>query len=238
MKVLFAITTLNQNNYTKQCLESLRGCEGIDIEIWDDCSTENVNDLVSMFGAKFYTKKNPKGLTDSWNRIYRRFKISKYEACFISNNDIVTTPSAVRQMIIALQSNTLIVPVSSIKSVSGFLEQTTYRYGVPDLMANNPFQVNMVQNMLLRKHKDNPYSKLPRFHGFFFGFNRKIFSQEYDEDHLFNPNHINVGNEDELSERLTIRPVVVKTAFVFHYKAVTLGHDSEGDRNILSRFHK
>ena len=39
MKVLFAITTLNQNNYTKQCLESLRGCEGIDIEIWDDCST-------------------------------------------------------------------------------------------------------------------------------------------------------------------------------------------------------
>ena len=55
---------------------------------------------------------------------------------------------------------------------------------------------------------------------------------------MFNPNFINVGNEDELSERLTISPYVVKTAFVFHYKAVTLGHDFEGDRNVLERYHK
>lgn len=239
-KVLFAITTLDQNNYTKQCLQSISSCPNIDIELQDDFSKnpKEVKALATMYGAKFHPKKSPQGLTDSWNRIYRRFKKSKYDACFISNNDIITTESAIKQMITALESNTLVVPLSSIKSVSGFIEQTTYRYDVPDLMANNPFQVNMVQNMLLRKHTANPYAKLPRFHGFFFGFNRNIFSQEFDKNHLFNPKYTNVGNEDELSERLTIRPVVVKTAFVFHYKAVTLGPDSEGNRNILSRFHK
>ena len=112
------------------------------------------------------------------------------------------------------------------------------KYGVPDIMAQNPFQVITVQNNLQSKYKDDPYAELPRFHGFFFGFNRDMIKQEYDEDHLFNPNYINVGNEDELSERLTISPYVVKTAFVFHYKAVTLGHDFEGDRNVLERYHK
>ena len=141
-------------------------------------------------------------------------------------------------MIKALQTNTLIVPLSSINSVSGFMEQTTYRYGIPDIMANNPFQVSTVQSKLMRMHKDNPYAKLPRFHGFFFAFNRNIFEQEFDKEHLFDPSCINIGNEDELSKRLTIRPVVVKTAFVFHYKAVTLKPDHEGDRNDLSRYHK
>ena len=141
-------------------------------------------------------------------------------------------------MIKALNIHTLVVPLSSVKSVSGFLEQTTQKYGVADIMASNPFQVGSIQNTLLRLHKNSPYSKLPRFHGFFFGFNRDIFEQEFDKEHLFNPDCINIGNEDELSERLTIRPVVVKTAFVFHYKAVTLGHELEGDRNILARYHK
>ena len=66
----------------------------------------------------------------------------------------------------------------------------------------------------------------------------EINEQEYDKNHLFDPTCINIGNEDELSERLTIKPVVVKTAFVFHYKAVTLKPDYEGDRNDLSRYHK
>jgi hypothetical protein len=240
MKVLFAITTLDQIPYTKQTLQSISNCENIDIELFDDCSkdAESLKSLGIMYGAKFNSKDKPQGLTDSWNRIYRKFKESNYDACFISNNDVITTASAVRQMIKALQTNPLVVPLSSVKSVSGFLEQTTQKYGVPDIMASNPFQVGSIQNTLLRLHKNNPYSKLPRFHGFFFGFNRNIFSQEYDKDHLFNPDCINIGNEDELSERLTIRPIVVKTAFVFHYKAVTLGHDYEGDRNVLSRYHK
>ena len=239
-KVLFAITTLNQNNYTKQCLESLRNCEEIDIELWDDYSKnpETVKALGASYKAKFYSKDKPEGLTDSWNRIYRRFKNSKYDACFISNNDIITTPTAIEEMIKALKIHPLVVPLSSIKSVSGFVEQTTQKYGVPDIMAANLYQINSVQNTLLRLHKDNPYNKLPRFHGFFFGFNRDIFSQEYDEDHLFDPSYINIGNEDELSQRLTISPRVVKTAFVFHYKGVTCGTDEDGDRNDITRFHK
>ncbi len=239
-KTLVAITTLDQPSYTKQTLQSINHTESIDIEMWDDCSKEPhvLEKIGEMYGAKFITKTKPCGLTDSWNRIYRRFKESDYTNCFIINNDIITTPSAMREMIKALNTHTLVVPLSSVKSVSGFLEQTTQRYGVPDIMANNPFQVGSIQNTLLRKHKDNPYTKLPRFHGFFFGFNKKISDQEFDKDHLFDPSCINIGNEDELSERLTIKPIVVKTAFVFHYKAVTLKPDYEGDRNDLSRYHK
>ncbi len=240
MKTLFAITTLDQPSYTRQTLNSIHTTPDIDIELWDDCSKEPrvLHKLGEMYGAKFISKEKPGGLTDTWNRIYRRFKDSDYNKCFIINNDIVTTPRAITEMIKALNTNTLVVPLSSINSVSGFFEQTTYKYGIPDFMANNPFQVSTVQTKLLRMHQDNPYAKLPRFHGFFFAFNRSIFDQEFDEEHLFDPSCINIGNEDELSKRLTIKPVVVKTAFVFHYKAVTLKPDTEGDRNDLSRYHK
>jgi len=239
MKTLFGITTLNQNNYTKQCLQSISACKDINIELQDDFSKKpkEVKALATMYGAKFYSKKSGQGVTDSWNRIYRRFKKNNYDACFISNNDIITTPSAIRQLIKALTIHPLVAPLSSIKSVSGFYEQTTFKYGVADIMANNPFQVGSIQNTLLRKHLANPYAKLPRFHGFFFGFNRNIISQEYDEKHLFDPSYINIGNEDELSRRLTVPPHVVKTAFVFHYKGVTCGTDADGDRNDISRFH-
>jgi len=240
MKTLFGVTTLDQNNYTKQCLQSIYNCKEINIELQDDFSKnpKEVKALGITYGAKFYPKKSGQGVTDSWNRIYKRFKKNNYDACFISNNDIITTPSAIRQLIKALTIHPLVVPLSSIKSVSGFVEQTTQKYGVPDIMAANLYQINSVQNTLLRLHKDNPYNKLPRFHGFFFGFNRDIFSQEYDEDHLFDPSYINIGNEDELSQRLTISPRVVKTAFVFHYKGVTCGTDEDGDRNDITRFHK
>ena len=239
-KTLVAITTLDQPSYTKQTLQSLSRSSQIDIEMWDDCSKEpNVLEKIGeMYGAKFIPKQLPRGLTDSWNRIYKRFKESEYTNCFIVNNDIITTPEAIRQMIKALDEYTLVVPLSSVQSVSGFMEQTTVNYGVPDVMAQNPFQTVSVQKQLESKYKNDPYAKLPRFHGFFFGFNKNIIEQEYNENNLFNPNFINVGNEDELSERLTISPYVVKTAFVFHYKAVTLGHDFEGDRNVLERYHK
>jgi len=239
-KTLIAITTLDQPSYTKQTLHSISNVDKIDIELWDDFSKEpNVlKKIGEMYGAKFITKDKPRGLTDTWNRIYRRFKESNYDNCFIINNDIITNPSAIREMIKALKTHTLVVPLSSVNSVSGFLEQTTQKYGVPDIMANNPFQVGSIQNSLLRLHKDNPYAKLPRFHGFFFAFNKKMVDQEFDEEHLFDPSCINIGNEDELSKRLTIRPIVVKTAFVFHYKAVTLKPDYEGDRNDLSRYHR
>ena len=142
-KTLIAITTLDQPSYTKQTLHSLSNAKNVDIELWDDCSKEPhiLEKLGEMYGAKFIEKKNPQGLTDSWNRIYRRFKESDYDNCFIINNDIITTPDAIKEMINALDKHTLIVPLSSVQSVSGFVEQTTVKYGVPDIMAQNPFQV-------------------------------------------------------------------------------------------------
>jgi len=264
MKVLIAITTLNQNYYTKQCLESLKFNCDVDVEIWDDCSKEeDVKDLAQKYGAKFYTKKKPSGLTDSWNRIYRRFKKSDYDACFITNNDVIIAQKSLNEMIKALKDHPLVVPLSSLKSVSGYNAQSVENYGILSMNADNPYQVQSIQDKLLELHHSDPYGILPpfvippncpkhpidiskcigRFHGFFFGINRDIFSQEYDNLHLFDPKYINVGNEDELSARLTIKPVAVKTAFVFHYKAITLGggYYSSGkvnDRNSLERYHQ
>jgi len=264
MKVLIAITTLNQNYYTKQCLESLKFNCDVDVEIWDDCSKEeDVKDLAQKYGAKFYTKKKPGGLTDSWNRIYRRFKESDYDACFITNNDVIIAQKSLNEMIKALHYFPLVVPVSSLKGVGGMKIQSASSYGIPDRDASNPYLIESVQNKLLIKNSEDPYIKIPpfvippncpkhpidiskcigRFHGFFFGINRDIFSQEYDNLHLFDPKYINVGNEDELSARLTIIPRAVKTAFVFHYKAITLGSGyyssrKVNDRNSLERYHQ
>ena len=258
MKTLLAITTLNQNSYTKKCLNSLKHSD-VDTEIWDDYSQEDdVESLAKEYNVKFYPKSSPQGLTDSWNRIYRRFKESDYDACFISNNDVLIPLEGLGEMIKALKDHPLVVPLSSLKSVSGYNAQSVENYGIRGMNADNPYQVQSIQDKLLELHYSDPYGILPpfpsdtiikgphglidiskcigRFHGFFFGFNRDIFSQEYDSLHLFDPTYINVGNEDELSARLTIKPVAVKTAFVFHYKAVTLG--SKGNRNLLERYHE
>ena len=78
--ILFAITTLNQNDYTEALLKSLHETDiyqqGIvDVLIVDDYSQkDDVKSLAWEYKARFIGKDKPMGLTDSWNRVYKYYK--------------------------------------------------------------------------------------------------------------------------------------------------------------------
>ena len=50
-KILLAITTYNQSEYTKLCFDSLKNLEDdIDVLVIDDCSTDNTVKLCEEYG--------------------------------------------------------------------------------------------------------------------------------------------------------------------------------------------
>ena len=86
-KILFSITTWNQSEYTKICLDSLKNInEDCDILVIDDASTDNTIDLCKEYGVKYIDKKVGLGLTDSWNQAYKHFVESGYDYLIIANN--------------------------------------------------------------------------------------------------------------------------------------------------------
>ena len=96
MKILFGITTANQLEYTIKCLESLKlnaeSCH-VDVIVADDCSNDGTQDYLKKQGVELIQKNKPKGVTDSWNLIYREFKQREYDCLIISNNDILIPSS-------------------------------------------------------------------------------------------------------------------------------------------------
>ena len=78
-EILFVITTWNQSEYTKICLDSLKLIdEKCDILVIDDASTDNTIDLCNTYDIEVISKKEGMGLTDSWNKSYRYFVDNNY----------------------------------------------------------------------------------------------------------------------------------------------------------------
>ena len=69
---------------------------------------------------------------------------------------------------------------------------------------------------------------------------KEIIEFEYSKDILFNPDKINVGNEDELNDRLLktgAYSLLCKRSFVYHFKGISFLGDLDDGRNDLSRYH-
>lgn len=233
IKALLVITILNQNKYTQIIEKSIPNIDGLDVLFIDDHSVDDNLTFLDLKNRKYITKNKGMGLTDSWNIAYRHFVKYNYDYLFLSNNDVILNYNAIIHMIKLLNKNTLVCPLSS-KHGAGhnkiFQDIGLYYPQFAQLAYDDVKHKNFIDKLNLNKT-----IAMPRFNGFFFGMNRNIMKSAFDNNNLFNPKNINIGQEDDLYFRLKEKPIVDLQSFIFHYKKITL---SNNNRNDLEYFHK
>ena len=243
MKILLAVTTYNQLNYTKKFLKTLDKVDipNMNIIFIDDVSTDGTQKFLKESKYCFIERKVPKGLTLSWNIAYRKFKDENYDVLILANNDVLVTKTAIVNLIKATKSHSLVCPITTKKGADhNWQSQSIHKY-YPALskLSQQPKQYKETQKKIKYKCK-----KMGRFNGFFFAISRSIIKYAFDKDNLFNPKNTNVHQEGDLSKRMKGKefPVVCLGSFVFHFKGVSFKkkvRKGKGDiRQHLSVWHK
>lgn len=234
-KTLLVITVFNHLEYTKIVEESIPTIDNMDVLFIDDCSQEENIEYLKSKNRNIIGKSKGAGLTDSWNIGYRYYLDNDYDNFILSNNDVILNKQSLENIIKALDSHTLVCPMSTEKGAGHNRGAQKIEKYYPQLksIAEDPKS----QHMVLDKLK-NENVKMGIFNGFFFGMNKNIVKAAFNDTHLFNPKNINVHQEDDLGRRLKNieAPVVNIGSFIFHYKAVTLTNQS--NRNKLEEYHK
>lgn len=236
-ETLLAITTANQAAYTIMCLDSISSKERrlCDILLVDDASTDNTIDLVKGRVEHIITKDYAKGLTDSWNQAYRFFKKNNYKNIIISNNDVLYPENSLNSLIRKLDTYTVVAPLSNSKGVEFYPQQninSCYRIHCDD---NLPENRHKIQSLISESVQNEEVILTEKLNGYIFGFNRSIIDFEYSKEVLFDPKNVNVGNEDELWNRLSIPLMIDRRSFVFHFKGVSFNDYELKDKSLLDR---
>ena len=234
--ILVILTTYNQSEITRQCLESLQLIsDGHDVLIIDDKSTDDTIELCKEFNVDYISKDVGKGLTDSWNIGYQYFKSNNYEYFVIANNDILIPDLALTEMktVLSKWPCSLVVPLSTeLGAGHNPMQRINNWYGTNDY--DTPENYGTVQQVLFdviseETKSNNLYKfdpvRMKHFNGFFFMMNKNICQYERPDGNLFDPLFINVKNEDEFNWGNLIPnndfPMLCKTAFIFHWKGVS-----------------
>ena len=241
--ILFAITTLNHNDYTEALLKSLHKTEiyqegMIDVLIVDDYrQKDDVKALAYKYKARFMGKDKPMGLADSWNRAYKYYKNNLYTNLYIANNDILIPKGCIEnieKLLIRFHSVSPLCNSDGIgnwEPIQQFSIETQYPYNIGlSELANNEEHYDNIQKYLKKGYKETNF-----FHGFLMCFTRDILRNELPDGNLFHPNNINIGNEIELNKRFIGRKGLALDAFIYHHKGITL---NKKNRNILEQFHQ
>jgi len=238
-KILFVITTYNQSNITRACLESVQKINEsypVDVLLIDDKSTDDTLSLCKELKINFISKEVGKGLTDSWNQGYKYFRNNKeYSYLIIANNDILVPSGALTEMTKVLDKwpGSLVVPMSTSAGVGHNQIQAIHNwYGQNDYDVPENYQ--QVQDLILETKEQESTSnnlfkfdpvRMKHFNGFFFMMNRQICQYERKDENLFDPTFVNVKNEDEFNWANLIPnddyPFLCKTAFIFHWKGIS-----------------
>tara|TARA_R100000655_G_C2996228_1_gene193764 strand:- start:2463 stop:3206 length:744 start_codon:yes stop_codon:yes gene_type:complete len=227
MKTLLAITTYNQLKFTKLCINTLEKVRipGLEIIFIDDVSTDGTVNFLKESRWNLDSRKEPKGLTWSWNKAYRQFKNKNYDNLILSNNDVLLTQQGINEFMRILKNNTLVVPLSTRRgaghnwkeqSASTYYPSLRNKMNGPESHVNIQSEILQKVNLTKRRHR-----AINNFNGFFFGMNRSIISSAYNENNLFNPKLTNVGQETDLLRRLKSKPILSLGCFVYHYKGVS-----------------
>lgn len=221
MNTLLAITTANQWKYTVKALESIQFNVASDVKtiVYDDCSEDETIAGTKSLGFKIVTKNKSHGLTHSWNLAYKDFKTSAAEFFIIANNDILIPKGAIEELCKVLQSNTIAGSLSSLKGVGHQPNQACSHWHQMDLDEHDPLAVQEIQNHI--QQTTTSEGKIDFLNGFFFGFNRNIINYELPDGNLFDPKNRNVGNEDDINERIPGKKAVALKSFIFHFKGVS-----------------
>ena len=244
MRILLAITTYNELEITKRCIESaIKSNINIDILLLDDYSQkECIKELANLYNVFYIGKIKHYGLTHSWNLAYKFFIENHYDLLFISNNDLLI-PSQTLSILSdeLLKSDKLVVVPSSTVTGAG-IGKCGIAQGItsiPNIYINNSDNYQNVQNYLSGQKLE--LRETDFFNGFFFGLSRNIKVMEITDGVLFDPKRVNICNEIDLYTRIgKIYPnhnkiLHVKNAFIYHYKAVTINIKKRDDLKKLEK---
>ncbi|CAM9768047.1 unnamed protein product, partial [Heterosigma akashiwo] len=209
----------------------------MDLLVIDDGSRDETLDELKSRGIKVIRTPNPpQGVTYAWNLGYAYFWANCYEHVFITNNDVVLPIGSIEGMQQGLSSGAcdIVGPVSTATGAGRNTQNQAAGLRWASLRESKDPTVRKSWEFLnqhwFRRHLDpmNPLDgKGPAtyLNGFFFGLNKKSLAASFDDNHLFNPQRRNTGNEMELQARaVSIGQTlcVAISSFVFHLKGQTI----------------
>jgi len=235
--ILVILTTYNQSNVTRKCLDTLKLIsDKHDVIVIDDKSTDDTVKLCKEYNVKCITKEVGNGLTDSWNIGYQYFKDNGYDYFVIANNDILIPDSSLTEMKNVLHKwpGSLVVPLSTKLGAGHNEMQIIDKWYGNQAEYNEPTNYQVVQDQIIslvqkESESNNLYKfdpvRMKHFNGFFFMMNKDICKYEREDGNLFDPAFPNIKNEDEFNWCNLIPnndyPFLCRTAFVFHWKGVS-----------------
>lgn len=241
-KVLFLISAYNSSEYTKLNVEYLKRITDVDIEILvvDDCSSDDTVAWCKENNVKVFEKEEGKGNTHSWNLAYKYFKENKEFTYFVNANHDIVVPNGALSQLIATQKRwpgTTVCPMGDKRGVGHapiqFIGQHFGGFANASADYNNTQQIQdglLATRENLKKAKDlhlmDPI-RMKHFNGFLFMHSREICKYERPDGNLYDPTHLMCKNEDEFNWKVMLpnddHPILCKTAYVYHFKAVSKG---------------
>lgn len=208
---------------TRKCLE--QACDlGYDILVIDDHSTDQTAEYLWQIKVEAMFKAERRGLTDSWNMAYKHFKASDYTHLVLCNNDVIIPEGAIENM---LSDYPLVVPMTSYEGAGYMCKKQAIDFHV-DVRNFDPIQAadtHKIQNILSRGFK-----QCTAWTGFCMCLSRGIIEFCREDGNLFDPENINVGNDDDLAKRV---PAMLATgSYIWHYKGASFNKQIAGRDNL------
>ena len=203
MKKLLAITAANQTEWLDKLFQ--HGLDsGFDVTVWDDAS-EKVESFCKDRHIFNIPKDIPRGLTDTWNSIYDFFVDKQYDICVISNDDVIFPKFSLNTLIDGIENYDLVGPLSN-----GAYGRQNIKCDIDHIQA--------IQDSLKLSISD--FETVKVITGFCFCFGRTIENFKFSDKFLFDPKNINVGNDDDLCQRINARGGKIalnRRSFVYHF---------------------
>jgi len=244
-KLTIAISSANNIDLTEACLKSIP--TSYSVIVYDDSSTEPVEELCAKLGVGFVGHSFPKGLTNLWNVAFGDFLKTDSDILLLTNNDVLFSRGSIEQMVDAfsIENPIMLGPLSNRPGVcsDGGQYQDVRRYlqkGFPDI--HDPANIQIIQDELMftivgdnRTRVDDKY-----ICGFCFMVDKRISEIMYDAEHLTDPHNINVGNETWLCTEIQKKTgalgnmIICCTSFVFHYEGQTTRWCGKGAKSPTS----
>lgn len=223
-KTLLAFTTANQLEYNIRGVRSIieNKPDYVDLVVFDDASNDGTVEWCKDNAISIVTKEQSKGLTNSWNLAYAKFKQENYKHLIFANNDIIVPKNAIHQLISQNDEYAIVSALSTKKGVGHQKLQDIRKYYDFDFDEYDYTNTQIVQNFIDNASLPEKIKDIEYINGFFFSINRSIIAYEYSENQLFNPKSVNVGNEDELCQKVKEPIGVVLNSYIFHFKGVSL----------------
>jgi GT2 family glycosyltransferase len=225
--MMIAISSANNIDITRECLKSIP--PGSKVIVYDDASTEPIEELCSEFKVELKKEAKPKGLTNLWNKAYADFLSSDKSSLLISNNDVIFPKGSIEEMakVFYAEKPVILGPLSN-KPGTGRNQRIGMYLCSINLDINDPSNAQIIQDMLLTL-MTNKFIHDKYINGFCFMIGKAVNKYRYDSVHLFPPQKINIGNEDWLCNQIKRRGsnltgpdfLICLTSFVFHYKGLT-----------------